>query len=786
MEQSVSPAEGACILVDFKLGYNAAKIKFLMLLLGCCILPLMISAQQRRATSYVNPFIGTGTVDGNSLSGNNFPGAAVPFGMIQLSPDTKDIPDWNAASGYDYNDQTIAGFSHTHLSGTGVAEFFDLLVIPTTGKIFTEAGNEHDTATGYRSRYTHSQESAKPGYYQVKLLDYDINAELTATTHAGFHRYTFPKNSDGHVVLDLNHTLNKSSWSTKIIQSQLRIIDPYTIEGFRVLTGWAKLRKVYFRAEFSKPILKNLIADGDKKYDNETVVNGSNLRAVFDFDTKDGLPLLMKVGISAVSNENAKNNLHAEIKDWDFDQIVARADQLWEKELSKIAVEGTAEKKEIFYTSLYHAFLQPYTMSDVNGDYTGTDYVTRNNKNGTFYSTYSLWDTYRAAHPLYTLVQQKRSTDLINSLLLQYDTYGYLPIWQLWGQENYCMIGNHSIPVIVDAVLKGIEGIDVQKAYEAVKKSSLIPHPNSPFKIWDTYQYIPEDLQSQSVSITLEMAYDDWCVAQLAKKLNQTEDYNYFMKRSSYYKNLYDQKSTFFRGKNADGQWITPFDPLKYGANGGNPFTEGNAWQYFWYVPQDIKGLVALTGGDDQFAKKLDTFFTLEAGREEMNHNASGLIGQYAHGNEPSHHVSYLYNYIGQPWKTQFYTAKIVNELYTSNHAGYPGNEDCGQMSSWYVFSSLGFYPVNPANGVYAIGSPSFKSAEIKLENNKTFKITTQAASAKAIYIQSVKLNGKPYPYTYILHKDIVSGGLMEFVMGTQPNKKWGVKTKDRISDNIN
>lgn len=759
---------------------------FRKILLSICFLPLIISAQEKKITSYVNPFIGTGLVDGNSLSGNNFPGAAVPFGMVQLSPDTKDIPDWNAASGYDYNDKTIAGFSHTHLSGTGVAEFFDILVMPTTGKIFTEAGDENNTASGFRSRYSHDQESAKPGYYQVKLLDYDINAELTATTHAGFHRYTFPENSDGHVVLDLNHTLNKSSWSTKIIQSQIRIIDQYTIEGFRVLTGWAKLRKIYFRAEFSKPILKNLIVDGDKKYDNEIVVNGSNLRAVFDFDTKDGLPVLMKVGISAVSNENAKNNLHEEIRDWNFDKIAAQADQSWEKELSKIAVDGTAAKKEIFYTSLYHAFLQPYTMSDVNGDYTGTDYVTRNLKNSIFYSTYSLWDTYRAAHPLYTLIQQKRSTDLINSLLLQYDTYGYLPIWQLWGQENYCMIGNHSIPVIVDAILKGIEGIDVQRAYKAVKNSSLIPHLNSPFKMWDTYQYIPEDLQSQSVSITLEMAYDDWCVAQLAKKLNKTEDYNYFMKRSGYYKNLYDQKSTFFRGKNSDGKWITPFDPLKYGSNGGNPFTEGNAWQYFWYVPQDIKGLINLTGGENQFAEKLDKFFTLEDGREEKNHNASGLIGQYAHGNEPSHHVSYLYNYVGQPWKTQFYTSKIVNELYTNTHAGYPGNEDCGQMSSWYVFSALGFYPVNPANGVYVIGSPSFKNAEIKLENNKTFKITTNVSSANAIYIQSVKLNGKSYPYTYILHKDIMNGGLMEFVMGDKPNKKWGVKIMDRTSDNIN
>jgi len=751
----------------------------------CCFLPLLLQAQTKKITAYVNPMIGTGPVNGTSLSGNNYPGAAVPFGMVQLSPDTKDVPDWNAASGYDYNDKTIAGFSHTHLSGTGVAEFFDLLVMPTTGKIITLAGDEKNTSTGYRSRYSHDQESAKAGYYQVKLLDYDINVELSATTHAGFHRYTFPKNSEGHVLFDLDHTLNKGSWSTRIIQSQFRVVNNTTIEGFRVLTGWAKLRKIYFRAEFSKPILKNIIVDGDRKYENEQVVNGSNLRAVFDFDTRDEKPLLMKVGISAVSNEGAKNNLQSEIPNWDFDGVVAKADQLWNKELSKIIVEGNETKKEIFYTSLYHAFLQPNAISDVNGDYVGSDYVTRNLKDGAFYSTFSLWDTYRAAHPLYTIVQPRRTADIVNSMLAQYDTYGYLPIWQLWGQENYCMIGNHAIPVVVDAVLKDIPGINSERVYEAVKKSSLISHPNSPFKIWDQYQYIPEDLQSQSVSITLEMAYDDWCVAQLAKRLGRTTDYNYFIKRSSFYKNLYDQKSTFFRGKNSDGTWISPFDPLKYGSNGGNPFTEGNAWQYFWYVPQDVKGLIELTGGEKQFIDKLDKFFILEEGRDALNHNASGFIGQYAHGNEPSHHVSYLYNYVGQAWKTQFYTAKIVNELYSNNHAGYPGNEDCGQMSSWYVLSTLGFYPVNPANGMYAIGTPSFKHAAINLENGKIFTIKTNISSDQQIYIQSAKLNGKTYTNTYLLHKDIENGGLLEFVMGKKPNKNWGTKLKDGSPDAI-
>ncbi|MBD1431978.1 glycoside hydrolase family 92 protein [Sphingobacterium sp. DN00404] len=753
------------------------RISLVLICIGWLVIVKAYGQQEKevRLTSYVNPFIGTGPVDGNSLSGNNYPGATVPFGMVQLSPDTKDIPDWNAASGYDYNDPTIAGFSHTHLSGTGVAEFFDLLVMPMTGERHTQAGDVNDSSTGYRSKFSHDKEQAKPGYYKVQLLDYDITAELTATTRAGFHRYTFPEQThEGYILLDLNHTLNKGAWGTKIIQSQIRVLNDHTIEGFRVLTGWAKMRKVYFRAEFSKPIVRNLIIDGEYEYENERVVNGNNLRAIFDFDVTDGQPVLMKIGLSPVSTANAQENLSSEIADWNFDGIVAAADALWEKELRKIVVEGSEKKKTVFYTSLYHAFLQPNLMSDANGDYVATDYVTRNNKEAPFYSTFSLWDTYRAAHPLYTIVQQRRSTDFVNSLLSQYDAYGYLPIWQLWGQENYCMIGNHAIPVIVDAIFKGLPGIDIERAYEAVKNSSVTTHLNSPFKLWDQYQYMPEDLQTQSVSITLEMAYDDWCVAQLAKKLGKTSDYEYFTKRSLYYKNIYDTKSAFFRGKNSDGKWLEPFDPLEYGANGGNPFTEGNAWQYFWYVPHDIEGLIELTGGKSNFSQKLDTFFTLETAADATNHNASGFIGQYAHGNEPSHHVSYLYNYVGQPWKTQHYVSEIVNRLYTDNHAGYPGNEDCGQMSSWYVFSALGFYPVNPADGVYAIGSPFFSEATIQLENGNRFRIKTKKKSEEDIYIQSAKLNGKPLNVPFLKHENIIKGGELEFILGKSPNKKWG------------
>lgn len=724
-------------------------------------------------TSYVDPFIGTGPVDGQSLSGNNYPGATVPFGMVQLSPDTKDIPDWNAASGYDYNDKTIAGFSHTHLSGTGVAEFFDVLVMPIVGVKHTKAGDVNNSETGYRSRFSHEQEWAKPGYYKVNLLDYNVMAELTATAHTGFHRYTFPKVDTANILIDLDHTMNKGAWGTKIIQTQIKKLNDYTIEGFRILTGWAKLRKVYFRIEFSKPIADFFIVDGDHKYENVPVVNGGNLRGVFSFDNKSENPLLMKIGLSAVSTKNAAENLDSEISNWNFDGIVEKADALWQKELSKIEIVGPEREKKIFYTSLYHTFVQPNIISDLNGDYSGIDYVVRNDKNA-IYSTFSLWDTYRAAHPLYTLTQVKRTADFVNSFLEQYKAYGYLPIWQLWGQENYCMIGNHSIPVIVDAILKDIPGINVELAYTAIKNSSLVPHPNSPFELWNKYHFIPEDLQSQSVSITLEMAYDDWCVAQLAKKLGKSSDYSYFMNRAGFYKNLYDSKTGFFRGKDKNGHWLEPFDPLKYGANGGNPFTEGNAWQYFWYVPHDIKGLVDLTGGVTAFANKLDKFFTLNTTNNDLNHNASGFIGQYAHGNEPSHHVSYLYNYVGQPWKTQLYTSKIMTELYTDSHAGYPGNEDCGQMSAWYVFSAIGLYPVNPANGIYAIGSPIFNEATINLENGKKFTVKVDKSSLKDIYIQSAKLNGKEYNSSFISHTAIVKGGTLEISMGSKPNKKWG------------
>lgn len=568
-----------------------SMMKRLVNLLAAFILSVnCISAQN--LTRWVNPFIGTGAVQ-SSLSGNNYPGATVPFGMVQLSPDTREAPDWAQASGYDYNDSIIYGFSHTRLSGTGASDFIDILLFPTI-------------SDKRKSTFTHQHEQARPGYYQVLLKDEKIQAELTASVHVGVHRYTCSDGDQLKLWLDLDHSANKGSWNRRIIQSQLRMVSPTVVEGYRIITGWAKLRKIYFHLEFSQPILSNQLYDGNRMYENTPVINGTELRGLFCFDKKWNKELICKVALSPVSIENARLNMATEVPGWDFEYIARAAETSWEKELKKIIIQGTDLQKKIFYTALYHTMVQPNTMSDVNGEYMASDYVTRSVAKGeVHYSTFSLWDTFRAAHPLYTLMHTHRIPDFVKSMMRQYDYYGYLPVWQLWGQDNYCMIGNHSIPVIVDAVLKGVAGVDEEKAYEAVFNSSIVSHPNSPFEVWEKYGYMPENIQTQSVSITLEQAFDDWCVAQLAKRLGKEKDYNHFMKRSAFYRNLFNSKTGFFQPKNDKGEWIEPFDPYKYGANGGYPFTEGNAWQYFWYVPQNIPDLISLTGGEQSLCRKV-------------------------------------------------------------------------------------------------------------------------------------------------------------------------------------
>lgn len=734
-----------------------SMMKRLVNLLAAFILSVnCISAQN--LTRWVNPFIGTGAVQ-SSLSGNNYPGATVPFGMVQLSPDTREAPDWAQASGYDYNDSIIYGFSHTRLSGTGASDFIDILLFPTI-------------SDKRKSTFTHQHEQARPGYYQVLLKDEKIQAELTASVHVGVHRYTCSDGDQLKLWLDLDHSANKGSWNRRIIQSQLRMVSPTVVEGYRIITGWAKLRKIYFHLEFSQPILSNQLYDGNRMYENTPVINGTELRGLFCFDKKWNKELICKVALSPVSIENARLNMATEVPGWDFKYIARAAETSWEKELRKIIIQGTDLQKKIFYTALYHTMVQPNTMSDVNGEYMASDYVTRSVAKGeVHYSTFSLWDTFRAAHPLYTLMHTHRIPDFVKSMMRQYDYYGYLPVWQLWGQDNYCMIGNHSIPVIVDAVLKGVAGVDEEKAYEAVFNSSIVSHPNSPFEVWEKYGYMPENIQTQSVSITLEQAFDDWCVAQLAKRLGKEKDYNHFMKRSAFYRNLFNSKTGFFQPKNDKGEWIEPFDPYKYGANGGYPFTEGNAWQYFWYVPQNIPDLISLTGGNKAFVAKLDTFFTVSYQSGALNDNASGFVGQYAHGNEPSHHVAYLYACAGEPWKTQKYVAYIMNELYNDSSSGYAGNDDCGEMSAWYVFGALGFYPVNPVSGEYVIGTPMLEEAVIQLPGRKTFTVKAPRKEDNEVYICSMKLNGEKYTKNYITHQDIMKGGILEFVMTASPGK---------------
>ena len=722
-----------------------------------------MTAQAGRWTRYVDPFIGTGAVE-NSLSGNCYPGATVPFGMVQLSPDTQAAPDWDKASGYDYNDSHLCGFSHTRLSGTGASDLIDLLLFPTTGN-----------ATW--SRLDHAQEEAHPGYYAVTLED-GVKAELTATQRTGLHRYTYPKGKSKRLLIDLDHSAQKGSWQRRVVQSQLRVVNPTTIEGYRIITGWAKLRRVYFHIELSSPISSYTIQDGDhdRDYGQTPVVNGTALKMWLDFERSE---VQVKVALSTTSIENARLNMQAEAPDWDFDRHAAEADRTWDELLGRIEVEGRSADMVKFYTAFYHALIQPNVVSDVNGDFTGTDYATHRMPDGQpYYTTFSLWDTYRAAHPLYTLIAPKQNMQFVNSMLTHYKTYGYLPIWDLWGQDNYCMIGNHAIPVVVDAVLKGLHNASevshpaldegpglASELFEACLASATTSHPGSPFDLWEQYKYMPEDRQSQSVSITLEQSFDDWCVAQLAKSLGRADVYEHFMKRSRNYQNIFNPENGFFQARTSDGQWLEPFDPLRYGANGGNPYTEGNAWQWSWYVPHDIPALINLYGGKKQFCERLDRFFTLTDQSGEKNDNASGFIGQYVHGNEPSHHVAYLYAYAGQPQKTQQLVHRICSELYTTTHSGYAGNDDCGEMSSWFVFSAMGFYPVCPVGGDYAIGTPLFDHVRLHLADGQTFDIVAHRKHETDYLVRKMKLNGRPMSDMIITHEAITRGGRLEFFL---------------------
>ena len=701
----------------------------LIILLCLLILPLQVSAQ-RDLTRYVNPFIGTGG------HGHTFPGAIVPFGMVQLSPDTR-LTGWDGCSGYHYSDSIIYGFSHTHLSGTGISDYGDILLLPS----LKLAGS---------AAFQHRNESAAPGYYSVKLDDDNILVELTATARTGLHRYTFPRSEDANVIIDLAHR-------DKVIDSDLRVTSKTTIVGWRRSQAWAKDQIVYFAAEFSQPFTSYGPTDRE-------------LRTYFRFDTRGGAPLLVKVAISAVDVEGALRNLQAELNHWNFDKVRADAAAAWNAELKKIQVTGgTDAQLTNFYTALYHAMTAPNLFMDVDGRYRGRDFKGHKADDFSNYTVFSLWDTFRAAHPLYNIIDQKRTRDFIRTFLAQYEQGGRLPVWELAANETDTMIGYHAVSVIADAAAKGISGFDLNKAFEAMKHSAELRQQRG-LGVYIDQGFIAMEDERESVSKVLEYAYDDWCIAEVARMLGKTADYERYNARAQSYKNMFDSASGFMRPR-SNGNWLEPFDPREVTFG----FTEANSWQYTFFAPQDVSGLIALMGGRRQFAEKLDQLFAAKSqttGREQVD--ITGLIGQYAHGNEPSHHMAYLYNYVGQPWKTQSRVRQIMDQFYKPDPDGLIGNEDCGQMSAWYVLSAAGFYPVTPGSTIYVIGSPLFPEARINLENGKSFVVHGVGVSERNVYIQSATLNKKPYTKSFLQHSDLMAGGELVLRMGSQANPNWG------------
>lgn len=710
---------------------------------------------------FVDPLIGTGG------HGHTFPGAAYPFGMVQLSPDTG-LEGWDWCSGYHYSDSSIIGFSHTHLSGTGRSDLMDVMLMPVTGNLKLSPGSKSKPDEGYRSRFSHDEESASPGYYKVRLKDYDIMAELTVSPRCGFHRYTFPESESSHIILDLSHHFATDS----VLFTSINKIDSCTIIGERKTKGWGEPVEKYWSEQqlfFALKVSKvfDLSIAADEQFIQEKQASGKNIKAILNFETSLNEMVLVKVGISAVSAENALQNLSEEIPHWDFNKTLSETQSVWEKELSKIKVGAPDKNKTIFYTALYHSLLAPYLYNDVNKEYLGFDKQTHMAEGFDNYTVLSLWDTFRAENPLLTLIAPDKVNDLIQSMLAQYEQYGLLPVWPLWSSETNCMIGYHAVPVIVDAYFKGIRNYDVEKAYQAMKTSAM--QDNFGVKELKQYGYIPYDVYNKSVSTALEYCYDDWCIAQMAKDLGKIDDYNYFMRRSSGYRIYFDKEYKLMNGFSSQGSFRRPFDPF-FSSYGECDWVEGNSWQYSFFVPHDVQGLINLYGGSEEFASVLDTLFSMPVGMSghDVPIDITGLIGQYAHGNEPSHHVAYLYNYAGQPHKAQQRLHEIMSTLYTDQPDGLCGNEDCGQMSAWYVFSAMGFYPVNPAEGIYILGKPMVEKAEISI-GDKPFKVKTVGWSDENIYVQSVKLNGRAYNKLFITHADIVNGGTLEFTMSSVP-----------------
>lgn len=757
---------------------------FLLVILSLCF--NLIHAQQN-LVKYVKPIIGS------EKMGHTYPGATVPFGAVQLSPETDTISYelngkyngdvYKYCAGYKYEDKTIVGFSHTHLNGTGHSDLGDFLVMPTQGKLQLNPGIASDTKSGYRSAFSHSNEISEAGYYKVKLDDDSIIAEMTATTRVGMHQYTFPKSDESHIILDLMAGIY--NYDEKNVWTYVRVVNDTLITGYRQTNGWARTRTVYFAMSFSKPFInygqknynpKQAYRGFWRKFDqskNFPEIAGKRIRMYFDFKTDEGEKIKIKLALSSVSQENALENMQSEIKDWDFEKVKINAQKSWNTELNKIKIEASEDTKVNFYTAMYHTFINPTVYTDVNGQYKGLDQDTHIANGFTNYSTFSLWDTYRALHPFFNIIQPSRNSDMIKSMMAHYNqsVLKMLPIWSHYSNDNWCMSGYHSVSVIADAILKGTYNGDANEALNACVTTAK--HRN--YEGIDSYMdlgFIPDEKSGISVSNTLEYAYDDWCIAQLAKKLNRQDIYEEFLKRSANWQNNFNSATGFMQPKLTNGTFKTDFNAL---STHGQGFIEGNSWNYSFFVPHNPTELIAKMGGTAAFASRLDTLFSMHLPdsffAETEDITREGIIGGYVHGNEPAHHVAYFYNWTNQAWKTQYQVRKIMQMQYKPTPDGLGGNDDCGQMSAWYIFSSLGFYPVAPGSTEYAIGSPLVNKAVLTLENGNTFTIDVINQNDKNVYVQKILLNGKPLPHLFINHSDITAGSKLTFYMGAKPKK---------------
>ena len=703
-------------------------------------------AANKDFTQYVNPFIGAAD------NGHTFPGACAPFGMVQPSPVTGAI-GWRYCSEYVNTDSIIWGFTQTHLNGTGCVDLGDLLVMPVTG-------NLHRAWDGYRSPFSKDKESATPGYYSVELDQPKVKAELTASTRVAFHRYTYHKADSASVLIDLQHgpSWNEKQYHSQVLACESNWEDAQTLTGYVKNSVWVE-QDYFFVVKFNRPVSKHFnlpMAETEK-----------GQRIVASFDMKDGDELLMKIALSTTGVEGAKKNLNAEVPAWDFDAVRQATKANWNNYLGRAEVTGNPDQQTNYYTSLYHACIQPNQISDVDGMYRNTNNEIVKTNGEAFYSTFSLWDTYRAAHPFYTILMPERVDGFVNSLIENGEAQGFIPIWALWGKDNYCMVGNHGVSVIAEAYRKGFRGFDAERAFDIIKKTQTVSHKlKSDWEAYMKYGYLPTGLiERESVSSTLESVYDDYAAADMAKRMGKAEDAAYFGKRADFYKNLFDKQTKFMRPKNVDGSWKTPFNPTQLGhtESVGGDYTEGNAWQYTWHVQHDIPGLIELFGGEEPFLNKLDSVFTLKL--KSTLSDVTGLIGQYAHGNEPSHHITYLYTMAGKPQRTQELVRQIFDTQYRPEPDGLCGNDDCGQMSAWYMFSAMGFYPVDPVSGNYIFGAPQMPKIVLNLADGKTFTVIAENLSEENKYVESITLNGQPYTKNYITHEDVMKGGELVFKM---------------------